>query len=58
MYGVWHTLPFSKEKTTMKPEQWIIDDMRAMRSIKERTYEQQAYLDLLQWYCSVLNGKA
>ena len=42
----------------MKPEQWIIDDMRWMRSIKERTATEQLYLDLLQWYCSVLNGKA
>lgn len=42
----------------MKPEQWIIDDMRWMRSIKQRTSIEQAYLDLLQWYCSVLNGKA
>jgi hypothetical protein len=42
----------------MKPEQWIIDDMRWMRSIKQRTATEQAYLDLLQWYCSVLNGKA
>jgi len=42
----------------MKPEQWIIDDMRWMRSIKQRTSTEQAYLDLLQWYCSVLNGKA
>ena len=42
----------------MKPEQWIIDDMRWMRSIKERTTTEQAYLELLQWYCSVLNGKA
>lgn len=55
---MWNTLSFSIKETEMKPEQWIIDDMRAMRSVKERTYEQQAYLDLLQWYCSVLNGKA
>ena len=41
----------------MKPEQWIIDDMRAMRAIKERSPVQQSYLELLQWYCSVLNGK-
>lgn len=41
----------------MKPEQWIIDDMRWMRSIKERNNIQQSYLELLQWYCSVLNGK-
>ncbi|SOK58745.1 hypothetical protein [Yersinia phage fHe-Yen9-04] len=41
----------------MKPEQWVIDDMRRMRSIKERTEIEQSYLELLQWYCSVLNGK-
>lgn len=41
----------------MKPEQWIIDDMRAMRSIKEPNYIQKSYLELLQWYVRVLNEK-
>lgn len=41
----------------MKPEQWIIDDMRKMRSIKERTYEEESYLNLLTWYIKVLNSK-
>lgn len=41
----------------MKPEQWIIDDMRKMRSIKERSYIEQQYLDLLVWYVKVLQEK-
>lgn len=41
----------------MKPEQWIIDDMRRMRSIKERTDIENSYLDLLTWYVKVLNSK-
>ncbi|WEM33548.1 hypothetical protein EJP02_487 [Escherichia phage EJP2] len=41
----------------MKPEQWIIDDMRSMRAIKERTYVQEQYLELLMWYVKVLNSK-
>lgn len=41
----------------MKPEQWIIDDMRAMRSIKDRSDIEEAYLNLLTWYVKVLNSK-
>lgn len=41
----------------MKPEQWIIDDMRAMRKIEKKSYEEQAYLDLLQWYVKVIQSK-
>lgn len=41
----------------MKPDQWIIEDMRRMRSIKEKTYEENAYLELLTWYVKVLNSK-
>lgn len=40
----------------MKPEQWIIDDMRRLRS-KERNYQEQQYLDLLVWYVKVLQEK-
>lgn len=41
----------------MKPEQWIIQDIGAMRKIKERTEVQQSYLDLLLWYVKVQNEK-
>ena len=41
----------------MKPEQWIIDDIRSMRQKKERTEVQQSYLDLLLWYVKVLQEK-
>lgn len=41
----------------MKPEQWIIDDMRKMRSIKKRTDIEESYLNLLTWYVKVLNSK-
>lgn len=41
----------------MKPEQWIIDDMRKMRSIKNRTDIEESYLNLLTWYVKVLNSK-
>lgn len=41
----------------MKPEQWIIDDMRKMRSIKDRTDIEESYLNLLTWYVKVLNSK-
>lgn len=41
----------------MKPEQWIIEDMRAMRSIKDRSEVQESYLNLLIWYVKVLNSK-
>lgn len=41
----------------MKPEQWIIDDMRAMRSIKDRSSTEESYLNLLTWYVKVLNSK-
>lgn len=41
----------------MKPEKWIIDDMRAMRSIKDRNSTEESYLNLLTWYVKVLNSK-
>lgn len=41
----------------MKPEQWIIEDMRRMRSIKERSNIEEQYLELLVWYVKVLNSK-
>lgn len=41
----------------MKPEQWVIEDIRSMRSIKERNDTQESYLNLLLWYVKVLNEK-
>lgn len=41
----------------MKPENWIIDDIRRMRQTKERTPIEDSYLDLLLWYVKVLNEK-
>jgi hypothetical protein len=41
----------------MKPEQWVIEDIRSMRSTKERTPIQESYLELLLWYVKVLNEK-
>lgn len=41
----------------MKPELWIIEDIRAMRGTKERTSIQESYLELLLWYVKVLNEK-
>lgn len=36
------------------PEDWIIEDIRAMRSIENRTEEQEAYLNLLLTYTKML----
>lgn len=41
----------------MKPEIWVIEDIRAMRSEKNRTNIQEQYLSLLLWYVKVLNEK-
>lgn len=41
----------------MKPEAWIIEDIRRMRSTKERTAIEDSYLELLLWYVKVLNEK-
>lgn len=41
----------------MKPESWIIEDIRSMRTIKERTAVEESYLSLLLWYVKVLNEK-
>ena len=38
----------------MKPEQWIIDDIRWMRGIQERSTVQDNYLSLLTWYTKML----
>lgn len=41
----------------MKPENWIIEDIRRMRQRKERTAIEESYLNLLLWYVKVLNEK-
>ncbi|WNA16035.1 hypothetical protein XaC1_392 [Xanthomonas phage XaC1] len=42
----------------MKPEQWVIDDIGAMRKKKDnRTPTEESYLELLLWYVKVLQGK-
>jgi|AGFS01.1.fsa_nt_gi hypothetical protein len=41
----------------MKPETWIIEDIRRMRQTKERTLIEESYLELLLWYVKVLNEK-
>lgn len=41
----------------MKPESWIIEDIRRMRQTKDRTHNEESYLSLLLWYVKVLNEK-
>jgi hypothetical protein len=41
----------------MKPEQWVIDDMRSLRKKSDKTPDESEYMELLVWYVSVLNGK-
>jgi hypothetical protein len=41
----------------MKPPQWVIDDMRAMRKIANRSPAQDMYLSLLGWYVKLIQGK-
>jgi hypothetical protein len=41
----------------MKPEQWVIDDIKAMRAIKSRSPAQEVYLALLVQYTRMLQGK-
>lgn len=41
----------------MKPEGWVISDIRAMRKIAARSPVEEAYLCALLWYVSVLGGK-
>lgn len=41
----------------MKPESWIIEDIRRMRQTKIRTEVEESYLELLLWYIKVLNSK-
>lgn len=41
----------------MKPDQWVIDDIKAMRAITNRSPSQEAYLSLLTWYTRMIQGK-
>lgn len=41
----------------MKPEDWVISDIRVMRSIAARSSVEEAYLSALLWYVSVLRSK-
>jgi hypothetical protein len=41
----------------MKPEQWILDDMKSLRAIENRSPAQEAYLSLLKFYVKMLQGK-
>lgn len=44
----------NREEAKLKPEDWIVEDIRAMRSIVSRTEEQEAYLNLLLAYTKML----
>lgn len=41
----------------MKPEQWIIDDIRTIRQKQIRTKDEDSYLDLLMWYTRTFKEK-
>ncbi|WNV47613.1 hypothetical protein ENKO_513 [Klebsiella phage fENko-Kae01] len=41
----------------MKPDSWVIEDIRRMRQTKTRTQIEESYLELLLWYVKVLNSK-
>lgn len=41
----------------MKPEGWVIEDIRALRQKKELDSIEQSYLNLLQWYTKLLKEK-
>lgn len=41
----------------MKPEQWVIDDIRLMRQKLSRTKDEDGYLSLLLWYTKLLKEK-
>lgn len=41
----------------MKPPQWVIDDIKGMRAIKNKSPAQEAYLSLLTWYTRLIQGK-
>lgn len=41
----------------MKPEQWIIDDIRLLRAKNELTQDEKEYLELLLDYTKIIQGK-
>lgn len=41
----------------MKPEQWVIDDIRLMRQKQSRAKDEDGYLNLLLWYTKLLKEK-
>lgn len=41
----------------MKPENWIIEDIRSLRQKKELDKVEQSYLNLLQWYTKLIKEK-
>lgn len=41
----------------MKPEDWVIEDIRTLRQKKELDSTEKSYLNLLQWYTKLLKSK-
>ncbi len=41
----------------MKPEDWVIEDIRSLRQKKELDSTEQSYLNLLHWYTKLLKSK-
>ena len=41
----------------MKPEDWVIEDIRTLRQKKDLDSTEQSYLNLLQWYTKLLKEK-
>lgn len=41
----------------MKPENWIIEDIRSLRQKKELDKAEQSYLNLLHWYTKLIKEK-
>lgn len=41
----------------MKPEDWIIQDIRTLRQKKELDKTEQSYLNLLQWYTKLIKER-
>lgn len=41
----------------MKPEDWVIEDIRTLRQKKELDNTEKSYLNLLQWYTKLIKEK-
>lgn len=41
----------------MKPEDWVIEDIRFLRQKKDLDKTEESYLNLLQWYTKLLKSK-